>query len=34
MWDELAVETIENEFSIGRNHPMIQQRRLLGTSRK
>ena len=25
MRDELAVETIENSFQIGRNHPMIQQ---------
>ncbi|MBG1261899.1 hypothetical protein [Nostoc commune] len=27
MWDELAVETIENSFQIGRNHPMIKQHR-------
>ena len=26
MRDELAVETIENSFQIGRNHSMIQQR--------
>jgi hypothetical protein len=26
MRDELAVETIENSFKIGLNHPMIQQR--------
>jgi hypothetical protein len=26
MRDELAVETIENSFKVGLNHPMIQQR--------
>jgi hypothetical protein len=26
MWDESGVETINNSFQIGRNHPMIQQR--------
>ncbi|MEH2434739.1 MAG: hypothetical protein V7K25_10895 [Nostoc sp.] len=26
MRDELAGETIDNWFQIGRNHPMIQQR--------
>ncbi|MEH2298329.1 hypothetical protein [Nostoc sp.] len=27
MRDELADKTIDNSFKIGRNHPMIQQRR-------
>ncbi|MEH1968089.1 hypothetical protein [Nostoc sp.] len=29
MRDELAVETIEKSFQIERNHPIIQQRRIL-----
>ena len=29
MRDELAVETIEKSFQIGRNHPLIQQHRIL-----
>lgn len=31
MRDELGVETIENSFQIGRNHFMIQQRKISST---